>query len=89
MKISIHSMKNQWQLYKKLELIPDSASQPMNKQGIITFPLQLAWKVLIDALAKELVYEQQIEYLERCLAQSQSEFYLTNNTWQKLWSLME
>lgn len=80
---------NQWQIYKKLELIPDSIPEPSTKQGILTFPLQLAWKLLIDALAKELVYEQQVEYLERCLAQSQSEQYLTQNTWHKLWSLMD
>lgn len=80
---------NQWQLYKKLELIPNSVSQPRTKQTILAFPLQLAWKVLIDALANELVYEQQIDYLERCLAQNQTELCLTENTWHKLWSLME
>ncbi|MCU0536720.1 MAG: hypothetical protein MUD14_22765 [Hydrococcus sp. Prado102] len=80
---------NQWQLYKQLELIPDSIPKQPTKQPVLTLPLQLAWKVFIDALANELVYEQQVEYLERCLAQSQSESYLTRKTWRKLWSLME
>lgn len=80
---------NQWQLYKKLELIPDSVPKQPTKKLILTLPLQVAWKVFIDALANELVYEQQVEYLERCLAQSQSELYLTRKTWRKLWSLME
>jgi hypothetical protein len=82
-------MKNQWQLYKKLELIPDSVSQPLTKQTILVFPLKIVWKVFIDALANELVHEQQVEYLERCLAQSQTGLHLTKNTWQTLWSLME
>lgn len=80
---------NQWQLYKKLELIPDSIPKSPNKQPVLALPLQLAWKVFIDALAKELVYEQKIEYLERCLAQSQNDLYLTKKTWRKLWNLME
>jgi hypothetical protein len=82
-------MKNQWQLYKKLELIPDSVPQPLTKRTVLTFPLKLVWKVLINALANELVHEQQVEYLERCWLQSQIELDLTNNTWHKLWSLME
>jgi hypothetical protein len=78
---------NQWQLYKELELIPDSIAERSTK-GLVLIPLQLAWKVFIDALANELVYEQQIEYLERCLAH-QSDRDLTKKTWRKLWSLME
>jgi hypothetical protein len=70
-------MKSQWQLYKQLELIPDSVPEQPTKRPILTFPLQLAWKLLVDALAKELVYEQQVEYLERCLTQSQTELSLT------------
>lgn len=82
-------MKNQWQLYKQLELIPDSVSQSPTKQTVVVFPLKIVWRVLINALANELVYEQQVEYLERCLAQSQTELHPTNNTWHSLWNLIE
>lgn len=82
--------KNQWQIYKELELIPDFVSEPPTGQPILTLPLRTFWRSLLNLLSEELVYEQQIEHLERCLAGSELSFTNTNNsnTWQQLWTLM-
>ena len=83
-------LKTQWQIYKELELIPTSVPEPQaNKQ---TFALLVGgvWRMLIDTLARELVFEQQVEYLERCLAVNCSEpgTATRSNTWQKVWTLI-
>ncbi len=86
----IRELKNQWQFYKDLELIPDSVLEPQASKLAIALPLRQLWRLLIDALARELVYEQQIEYLERCWTVGDSEPFtdVSSNTWQKLWTLM-
>lgn len=82
-------LKTQWQIYKELERIPDSISAPKTNKLASIPPLRAAWRLLIDALAQELIYEQQVEYLERCWTIGQSELDNdTNNTWHKLWTLM-
>lgn len=81
--------KTQWQTYKELELLPDSVSQQETNKSIM-LPLRAAWRLLIHALANELVFEQQIEYLERCWTLGESEPYtaVKSKTWHKLWTLM-
>lgn len=79
----------QWQRYKALELISDSA--PVPKRGFrLHRPIELAWRSLLNALMWEHFYEQRTEYLERCwllddAAPDQGEA----KTLQKLWMLMD
>jgi hypothetical protein len=82
--------KKQWQVYQELELIPHFVSEPQAKQPILTLPLRAFWRSLINLLSEELVYEQQVEHLEKCLAASELKFTDANhtNTWQQFWTLM-
>lgn len=81
---------NQWENYKKLELIPDSAPAPKPRKLNIAAPLVASWRTLLNALAKEQVYEQRTEYLERCWSISYSEPYSHQSpSLRKLWNLMD
>lgn len=81
----------QWQDYKELELIPDSAPAPKRSKFNITLPLVASWRSLLNALAREQVYAQSTEYLERCWAMNYTEPYTEQPTkqLQKLWMLLE
>lgn len=82
---------NQWQHYKELELIPDSAPEPKFNQFNIALPFVATWRSLLNALVREQVYEQSTEYLERCWAMNYSEPYTAKSAkpLQKLWMLIE
>jgi hypothetical protein len=84
-------MKTQWERYKELELIPDSAPAPKASKFKIVLPLVVGWRSLLNALAREQVYEQRTEYLERCWALNYSEPYTAEpaKSLQKLWMLMD
>lgn len=81
---------HQWYVYKRLEHIPGSVPEPpVNHFPTFTLPLRMFWRSFLDAVAKELSYEQQLQYLERCLEMSdleQPEEHL--NSWQKLWTMI-
>ncbi|PSF37665.1 hypothetical protein C7H19_08915 [Aphanothece hegewaldii CCALA 016] len=80
--------KPHWQLYKELECLPQSIPEPTAEAAVLTFPLREAWKVLMNVLAQELVYEQQIEFLERCLDHELEENQ-PNNFWGKFLKLID
>lgn len=82
--------KSQWQNYKELELIPSSAIESQVNQITFAFGVAQVWRLLVVALTRELVYEQQVEYLERCWALDyfETDTAANPNTWQKLWILM-
>lgn len=79
-----------WQTYKALELIPGSAPAPQaNKFGPAS-PFVVIWRSLLNALAREQVYEQRTEYLERCWVLNYTEPYTAEaKPLQKLWMLMD
>jgi hypothetical protein len=54
-----------WYLYKNLELLP--ASEEFHPESIPTFGLGRLWRGLLGLLTDELIEEQRVEYLERCL----------------------
>lgn len=87
-----HSSKKdcQWQAYKQLELIPDSASNPYANSTNFTFGMNKLWRGLLTLLLDELVEEQQVEYLERCWALNKftQENKSSSDTLQRLWVLM-
>lgn len=82
-------MKLQWQAYKELELIPDSAPEPKTNRlnGLL---LDYFWRSLINALAQEHFYEQRRDYFERCWAIDYTDPYTTGHADQlkKLLTLM-
>lgn len=60
-------MQTQWQTYKRMELIPDSAPAPSTNRlnGLLFGYL---WRSLINTLAQEHFHEQRRDYFERCWA---------------------
>lgn len=82
---------NQWQHYKELELLPDSAPAPKPSRFSIASPFVATWRLLLNALAREQVYAQSTDYLERCWAMNYAEPYLAEaaKPLQKLWMLMD
>lgn len=69
-----------WQLYKRLELIPDSTPNPKISPTALTTGVGWLWRSLISLLIAELVAEErEDEYLERCwalnLASDRNRFY--------------
>lgn len=82
--------KSQWQNYKELELLPSSLPKPQANKPAFAFGLEQVWRLLIVALTQELVYEQQVEYLERCWALNcfDPDTDTNSNTWHQLWLLM-
>lgn len=83
-------LKTQWQRYKELELLPDSAPSPQVRKFELVLPLVAAWRSLLNALVREQIYEQRTEYLKRCWALNYAEPYMAKaKPLQKLWMLME
>ncbi len=76
------NMKNKWQIYQELELIPDSIPAPQATEKTLVRPLAEVWRSLINRLTKNLSYQQKIERLEKCLARDCVQH---PNGWQKLW----
>lgn len=76
-----------WENYRESELIPNSISEPSARKKF-SFGLDRVWRVLIIALTQELVYEQQVEYIQRCWERDHLDAENDDNTWQQLWTLM-
>ena len=79
-------MKTKWQIYKELELIPDSVSTPPASNSVFGLRLSQAWRSLLNTLANKPLHEQQIESLERCFALTCT----TKNShiWGKVWTFL-
>uniref|UniRef100_A0A832H2J0 Uncharacterized protein n=1 Tax=Oscillatoriales cyanobacterium SpSt-402 TaxID=2282168 RepID=A0A832H2J0_9CYAN len=73
-------MNVQWQRYKELELLPDSVSKSEIPLVHLLFPFIAIWRVLLNALSREHIYENRTEYLERCWVLSDS--YLSHSTYR-------
>ena len=84
-------MKTQWQTYKALELIPDSAPEPKANHLMQGLLISHLWRSLINALAQEHVYEQRRDYFERCWAIDYADPYTTKHVdqFKKLLSLLD
>ncbi|MGB3536422.1 MAG: hypothetical protein WBA13_23245 [Microcoleaceae cyanobacterium] len=74
-----------WETYKRLEGLPTDLPQPPSPH--VTLGTQYLWRKLLDLLADELVYDQQVEFLERCWLQDYS-FCQKPVSLQQLWTLM-
>ncbi|MBD2092096.1 hypothetical protein H6F67_19800 [Microcoleus sp. FACHB-1515] len=83
-------MNPQWQRYRELELIPDSAPAPRQAKFQLGLPLTAAWRSLLNALAREQFYEQRTEYLERCwMLNYEAPYAGESKALHKLWLLMD
>lgn len=82
-------MKTQWQIYKELELLPDSIPQTGAANCLFALHLNKVWRVLSNTLSVKLPHdEQRVEYLERCLLLDCGRYVAVNNSWQKLWTVL-
>lgn len=79
---------NNWYLYKNLELLPPSQTPPAS---IPTFGVDRLWRGLLGLLADELIEEQRVEYLERCLQHDIAEPQAKAQTsiWKQFLKLIE
>jgi hypothetical protein len=60
-------MKTQWQIYKELELIPESVSKPEANPSLVAKQVDKAVRSLATQLDGKLHHEQQVDHLEYCL----------------------
>jgi hypothetical protein len=60
-----HSADSKWQAYQRLEMLPPQVTRSV---PTFTFGLGYLWRTLLQLLVAELIEEQQVDYLERCLA---------------------
>lgn len=84
-------MNTQWQAYKALELIPESATEPKANWLANTLLLSQLWRSLLNALTQEHFHEQRREYFERCWAIDYADPYTTKHIdqFKKLLTLMD
>lgn len=63
-----HSSTNgsRWDVYRQMELIPESVPQAVERPNGLVSGLNLLWRPLLGLLIDELVEEQRVEYLDRC-----------------------
>lgn len=81
-------VSQQWQSYKQLELVPDSTPAPQPSKVSLGIPF--LWRSLLSLLMDELVEEQRVEYLERCLtADSTTPGHPSRHPWQQFLTLIE
>lgn len=82
-------MKTQWQIYKELELIPDSISEQAN-QSVIKRITQV-WHVIFEAKPPVIQsQEQKVEHLERCFDLRADAYELEHSqVWSQCKSVIE
>jgi hypothetical protein len=86
------STQSQWKVYAELEQIPGLIAESQMTESKLIQPLQAVGQTLsrgfsaslLNLFCRELYYEQQIEYLERCLecSQFQSQQGEKANSWR-------
>jgi len=81
---------DQWQVYKQLELIPETIPDPRKAGIAFTFGCGWVWKNLLQLAASELIEDQQIKYLQRCWTINEPGQIKTSTPGLfRLWLLME
>lgn len=81
-----YTTDSSWESYKRLEGLPADLPQPSS--SLLTWGSQHLWRKLLDLLADELVYDQQVEFLERCWLRDYSPRQ-KSVTLRQLWELMD
>jgi len=59
-------MKTKWQIYRQLELIPDTVLLPSSEQGISRFYQGKIWHSLVNYCTKNLSEQQTFDHLDAC-----------------------
>ena len=75
-----------WKIYAELEEIPSTVAPPQRIHSNLT--LALAWRSLLTLFCQELLYEQQVDYLERCMALNQSDQFAKSTPFSKFQKLV-
>jgi hypothetical protein len=89
-----HDTESRWKTYKRLEQLPldlpNPQTQHTNRLSLrpMQWGTQNLWRTLLDALAAELVLDQQLEFLERCWQQD-CEGRHKPAILRQLWTLMD
>lgn len=83
-------MEEQWQTYRKLELIGDSAPPPFTSHSPIVIRLGKIWRSMTNQSIEKLSYKQQLYHLEQCL---ERECFNANSTrlssfWRGVWIVL-
>ncbi len=81
-------MNYQWEIYKALELLPDTVPPPP-RHGIAC----LTWlnhyrRAKLNLLAEKRSFEQQVGYLERSLTLDYAHQNTFTGLWEKLWDVL-
>ncbi|SKB13958.1 conserved hypothetical protein [Planktothrix sp. PCC 11201] len=80
-------MKTQWEIYRKLELIPETVSLPLDEQGISRFYQSKIWHSWVIFCAKNLSEQQTFDHIEGCFKLDSSDpnstkrFHLFRTLW--------
>lgn len=81
-------MKNQWQIYKELELIADAIPAPQTNPSFLSSWLIHLRRSRSDASPENLSPQQQVGFLEQCWTLDGSEVSATSDIWQKIWKFL-
>lgn len=82
--------ETRWNLYRQLELLPESVPNPAKQGNSFTSRLNVFWRSLLGLLIDELVEDQRVEYLDRCWSLNEfGESEKSSNSLHRLWVLME
>ncbi|MBW4519995.1 MAG: hypothetical protein KME16_09900 [Scytolyngbya sp. HA4215-MV1] len=77
-------MKTQWQVYKELELIPESVPSPVKNRPVLTAWFLRNWQSLWNSINRKHMDGHPIEFLEGCLALDYSRLASENRSWHKI-----
>lgn len=83
-------MKTQWQIYRQLELIPDTVSLPSPDKGTSVFYQGKLWRGLVNSWSKNLSETQKLSHLNTCFHLDYSDPDLTEkfNLFQTIWQFL-
>lgn len=59
-------MKTQWEIYQKLELIPETVLSPLDERGISGFYKSKIWRSLVIFCVNHLSEQQTFNHIEGC-----------------------
>ena len=82
------TMKNHWQTYRELELIPDSVTNAEPTLAPLQKWLSYHWQAFYNSLTYQDVVDQPIEYLEECYQLDCETAAQPPSVWAQLWELL-
>lgn len=59
-------MNIQWHIYRNLELIPDTVTEPQASNSAFVIRLTEGWRSLVNKIVDNFSLERQVDHLEKC-----------------------